>query len=205
MAGADQGPGRERLPALWVDRLTEPAACRWRRDGRGRQVNRCAPCHAVAVDADKPQPFQWSGLFHRLRPQKGMREVHGLGDGTEWPVMKRRPRRDPEGGVMLFLCRPEVLAGLKPALTGAGPALGVAHYRGGLDGSHDLVGASACLRTPSLTASSRRWPGGSRTSRRRRTASSGIIKSDLTAVRLQVGNLDQKVDRFQDCIDALGQ
>ncbi|MEU1789104.1 MULTISPECIES: hypothetical protein [Streptomyces] len=33
----------------------------------------------------------------------------------------------------------------------------------------------------------------------------GIIKSDLTAVRLQVGNLDQKVDRLKDDIEALGQ
>ncbi|MEU9797082.1 hypothetical protein AB0E27_42185 [Streptomyces sparsogenes] len=33
----------------------------------------------------------------------------------------------------------------------------------------------------------------------------GIIKSDLTAVRLQVGNLDQKVDRLQDHVEALGQ
>ncbi|MFB7853271.1 hypothetical protein ACFC34_40550 [Streptomyces sp. NPDC056053] len=33
----------------------------------------------------------------------------------------------------------------------------------------------------------------------------GIIKSDLTAVRLQVGNLDQKVDRLDGRLDALGQ
>ncbi|GAA2356800.1 hypothetical protein [Streptomyces violaceusniger] len=33
----------------------------------------------------------------------------------------------------------------------------------------------------------------------------GIIKSDLTAVRLQVGNLDQKVDRLEGRIEELGQ
>ncbi|WP_262705587.1 MULTISPECIES: hypothetical protein [Streptomyces] len=33
----------------------------------------------------------------------------------------------------------------------------------------------------------------------------GIIKSDLTAVRLQVGNLDQKVDRLEGRIEGLGQ
>ncbi|MDT0543758.1 MULTISPECIES: hypothetical protein [Streptomyces] len=33
----------------------------------------------------------------------------------------------------------------------------------------------------------------------------GIIKSDLTAVRLQVGNLDQKVDRLEDRLEELGQ
>jgi predicted nucleic acid-binding Zn-ribbon protein len=33
----------------------------------------------------------------------------------------------------------------------------------------------------------------------------GIIKSDLTAVRLQVGNLDQKVDRLDGRLEALGQ
>ncbi|MFD4948866.1 hypothetical protein ACFWNT_41770 [Streptomyces sp. NPDC058409] len=33
----------------------------------------------------------------------------------------------------------------------------------------------------------------------------GIIKSDLTAVRLQVGNLDQKVDRIDGRLDALSQ
>jgi predicted nucleic acid-binding Zn-ribbon protein len=33
----------------------------------------------------------------------------------------------------------------------------------------------------------------------------GIIKSDLTAVRLQVGNLDQKVDRLQGRLEALGE
>ncbi|MCO8308837.1 hypothetical protein [Streptomyces sp. RKCA744] len=33
----------------------------------------------------------------------------------------------------------------------------------------------------------------------------GIIKSDLTAVRLQVGNLDQKVDRLESRLDELGQ
>ncbi|MFB7076467.1 hypothetical protein [Streptomyces sp. NPDC056308] len=33
----------------------------------------------------------------------------------------------------------------------------------------------------------------------------GIIKSDLTAVRLQVGNLDQKVDRIDGRLEALGQ
>ncbi|MEU6019567.1 hypothetical protein ABZ826_38040 [Streptomyces sp. NPDC047515] len=33
----------------------------------------------------------------------------------------------------------------------------------------------------------------------------GIIKSDLTAVRLQVGNLDQKVDRIDSRLEALGQ
>ncbi|WP_406415344.1 hypothetical protein OH809_43155 [Streptomyces sp. NBC_00873] len=33
----------------------------------------------------------------------------------------------------------------------------------------------------------------------------GIIKSDLTAVRLQVGNLDQKVDRLDGRLDSLSQ
>ncbi|MER8159970.1 MULTISPECIES: hypothetical protein [unclassified Streptomyces] len=33
----------------------------------------------------------------------------------------------------------------------------------------------------------------------------GIIKSDLTAVRLQVGNLDQKVDRLEGRLEELGQ
>ncbi|MGW7008376.1 hypothetical protein ACWGCW_37720 [Streptomyces sp. NPDC054933] len=33
----------------------------------------------------------------------------------------------------------------------------------------------------------------------------GIIKSDLTAVRLQVGNLDQKVDRLEGRLEAIGQ
>ncbi|GAA0896510.1 MULTISPECIES: hypothetical protein [Streptomyces violaceusniger group] len=33
----------------------------------------------------------------------------------------------------------------------------------------------------------------------------GIIKSDLTAVRLQVGNLDQKVDRLESRLEELGQ
>ncbi|GAA1930417.1 hypothetical protein [Streptantibioticus ferralitis] len=33
----------------------------------------------------------------------------------------------------------------------------------------------------------------------------GIVKSDLTAVRLQVGNLDQKVDRLDARLDALGE
>jgi predicted nucleic acid-binding Zn-ribbon protein len=33
----------------------------------------------------------------------------------------------------------------------------------------------------------------------------GIIKSDLTAVRLQIGNLDQKVDRLQGRLEALDQ
>lgn len=33
----------------------------------------------------------------------------------------------------------------------------------------------------------------------------GIIKSDMTAVRLQVGNLDQKVDRLEGRIEELGQ
>ncbi|QIB49479.1 hypothetical protein [Streptomyces aureoverticillatus] len=33
----------------------------------------------------------------------------------------------------------------------------------------------------------------------------GIIKSDLTAVRLQVGNLDQKVDRLEDRLQDLGE
>ncbi|MGX1884764.1 hypothetical protein [Streptomyces sp. NPDC055287] len=33
----------------------------------------------------------------------------------------------------------------------------------------------------------------------------GIIKSDLTAVRLQVGNLDQKVDRLDGRLEVLGQ
>ncbi|MFB7076413.1 hypothetical protein [Streptomyces sp. NPDC056308] len=33
----------------------------------------------------------------------------------------------------------------------------------------------------------------------------GIIKSDLTAVRLQVGNLDQKVHRLDGRLEALAQ
>lgn len=33
----------------------------------------------------------------------------------------------------------------------------------------------------------------------------GIVKSDLTAVRLQVGNLDQKVDRLEGRLEALSQ
>lgn len=31
----------------------------------------------------------------------------------------------------------------------------------------------------------------------------GIVKSDLTALRLQVGNLDQKVDRLAEKLDGL--
>ncbi|MFD3488881.1 hypothetical protein [Streptomyces sp. NPDC058665] len=33
----------------------------------------------------------------------------------------------------------------------------------------------------------------------------GIVKSDLTAVRLQVGNLDQKVDQLAGAVQALGE
>ncbi|MGW7603212.1 hypothetical protein [Streptomyces antimycoticus] len=33
----------------------------------------------------------------------------------------------------------------------------------------------------------------------------GVIRSDLTAVRLQVGNLDQKVDRLEGRLKELGQ
>ncbi|WP_043242286.1 hypothetical protein [Streptomyces violaceusniger] len=33
----------------------------------------------------------------------------------------------------------------------------------------------------------------------------GIVKSDLTAVRLQVGNLDQKVGRLESRLEELGQ
>ncbi|MGY0065090.1 hypothetical protein ACWY4P_53200 [Streptomyces sp. LZ34] len=33
----------------------------------------------------------------------------------------------------------------------------------------------------------------------------GIVKSDLTAVRLQIGNLDQKVDQLKGDLEELGQ
>lgn len=33
----------------------------------------------------------------------------------------------------------------------------------------------------------------------------GIVKSDLTAVRLQVGNLNQKVDQLAGAVQALGE
>jgi chromosome segregation ATPase len=70
---------------------------------------------------------------------------------------------------------------------------------------HDLAGAPRAPEDPiaqgELAALTRRFEEVATKNDRE----FGIIKSDLTAVRLQVGNLDQKVDRLEGRLEELGQ
>ncbi|MHB6912745.1 hypothetical protein [Streptomyces sp. DB-54] len=68
---------------------------------------------------------------------------------------------------------------------------------------HDLAGVPRVAEDPiaqsEVAALTRRVEQGQETAARE----FGIVKSDLTAVRLQVGNLDQKVSNLGERVDAL--
>ncbi|MEU6332003.1 hypothetical protein ABZ851_32820 [Streptomyces sp. NPDC047049] len=68
---------------------------------------------------------------------------------------------------------------------------------------HDLAGVPRVAEDPiaqsEISALTRRFEQGQETTDRE----FGIVKSDLTAVRLQVGNLDQKVSNLDEKVDQL--
>ncbi|MGI5262453.1 hypothetical protein [Streptomyces angustmyceticus] len=68
---------------------------------------------------------------------------------------------------------------------------------------HDLAGVPSVAEDPiaqsELAALTRRFEQGHETTERE----FGIVKSDLTAVRLQVGNLDQKVSNLDEKVSQL--
>ncbi|KIZ17580.1 hypothetical protein [Streptomyces natalensis] len=69
----------------------------------------------------------------------------------------------------------------------------------------DLAGAPSAAEDPiaqsEIAALTRRFEQGHETTERE----FGIVKSDLTAVRLQVGNLDQKVSNLDEKVDQLAE
>ncbi|WP_432003948.1 hypothetical protein [Streptomyces sioyaensis] len=70
---------------------------------------------------------------------------------------------------------------------------------------HELAGEPGVAEDPiaqsEISALTRRFEQGQETAARE----FGIVKSDLTAVRLQVGNLDQKVDGLDEKVNQLAE